>query len=281
MSYDYTRAADTAAVALDPVSQMVQLFLAQEAKLMFTCTQDMNVKKGDKTFNYPRHDGFTAENVTASTSLNAQRLTWAKDTATITKHKGVLVNLEEIADEQSIIDQLPEINKTQAAALVDALEADLYSMLAATSASAPDHRITYATSATLALGDIRSACELLDVQNVPDMDRFLAINPKQHYQLLSLGDFVDASKYGDRTALLNGEIGQIFGLRVIKSNAVTVNTSLVYHKSHVAFGFQKWLKFAVQPDLDHVSTKILMTALWGSATCDSGKRGVLINNAGS
>jgi N4-gp56 family major capsid protein len=261
---------------------MVQLFLAQNARLLWTVTdQSSEVSKGDKSVLFPIAAGFTAEDKTASTKLNAQRLTWSGDTITLNKHKAVLVDIEDIADMQSILNQMPEINLRQAQAITDAIEADIYTQLAACSASAPDHRVAYATSSTLSLAEIRNARRLLNVQNVPMNDRFMAVHPDQESNLLALGDFIDASKYGSNVALINGEIGMVYGFRVIMSNAVTAATTLFYHRSHVGFARQKEVTVRTQQDLGYVSTQVLMDTIYGCQVMDSGKRGVLYNNSGS
>jgi N4-gp56 family major capsid protein len=279
MSYDYTRAADTATAGLSKISAVVQMFLAQEARLLWTITdKSSEIAKGDKSFLVPRVSGLTAEDKTASTSLNAQRLTVAGDTISLSQHKAVLVDLEEIAELQTILNMTPIAVERASQAIVDAIEADIYTELVKTSASAPDHQVTYATSSTLSLSEIRNARRLLNVQNVPMNDRFCAIHPDQESNLLSLGDFIDASKYGSNVALINGEIGMIYGFRVVMTNAVTAATSIFYHRSHVAFGRQKEVTVRMDEDLKMVSTQILLNTVYGVEVMDSGKRGVLYSN---
>ena len=64
----------------------------------------------------------------------------------------------------------------------------------------------------------------LDRDSVPLEGRWLAVSPD--FQGLMIGDsrFIDASQYGARTPILNGEIGQVAGFRVLVSNNLPVGT---------------------------------------------------------
>ena len=273
---------DTAAVGMDLVSSYVQAYLFQNAVLLpSVLDRTPDVKKGDKSVSYGRRSALTAATKVAGTPYSAQTLTWSADKLALDKQEGVLVNLEEIADLQSILEQEPQIMEAAAEALATKLEANLYTALAATSSSAPDHKIAFGTADKLALADILAARLLLDKQNAPETDRFLAINPDQFTNLLALEAFIDASKYGSNVALINGEIGQIYGFRVLKTNNVTASTALAYHRTHVAFARQMAVTWKTQDDLDNASVKYLMQTVYGLKTLDSGKRGVLLNNTGA
>lgn len=282
MSYVFTKYSDVSATALDPISQMVQLFLSQRGVLIQTVMDATStVRDGQDSASYPRGIGFTAESVPDddSTLLQAQVATFAVDKMDLDQHKAVLVALKERASVQSAVDLMSEIQVRQTQAIVDAIEASIYASLAATSASAPDHRVVFDTSGVIALSDISNAAYLLDVQNIPQNERFLVINPKQKKQLRALGDFTDASKYGSNEVLLTGEIGEIFNFRVLSTNAVTADRAIAYHRTHCVFAMQRAMRFKMQDDLDQVALKMLVTAIYGSKTLDSGKRGVLMGSA--
>jgi N4-gp56 family major capsid protein len=282
MSYVFTKYSDVSTTALDPVSQLVQLFLSQNAVLVQTVLDATStVGPGQDSASYPKGTGFTAESVPDddSTLLQAQAATFTVDKMDLDQHKAVLVALKERASVQSVVNLMSEIQIRQTQAIVDAMEASIYSALAATSASAPDHRVVFDTSGVVALSDISNAAYLLDVQNCPQTERFMIINPKQKKQLRALGDFTDASKYGSNEVLMTGEIGEIFGFRILATNAVTVDRAVAYHRTHAVFAMQKQMTFKMQDDLDQVATKMLITALYGAKVLDAGKRGVLMGSA--
>ena len=273
---------ETAAVGLDVVSRYVQMYLAKRAILIPSVTDlTADAVPGVKSVGVGRRTGFTAANKTAGNAAVAQAFTWASDALALDQHKVVFARLENIADVQATIAQAPEIMEASTQAIVDALEAAVYTALAATKASAPDHRVKYATASTLSTKDIVEARRLLSVQNVPFENRFLAINPNQEADLLKLEDFLNASKYGNNGPLLNGEVGRILGFTVLVSNNVTADTSIAYHSSHVAFARQQITQFTSMPNLEYVATDYLMQALYGVKTLDTGVRGVLFNDTGA
>ena len=64
--------------------------------------------------------------------------------------------------------------------------------------------------------------------------KWLVIHPEQEVELLKDSQFIEASKYGSNEVLLNGEIGKIFGVRVLVSpyayKASDANANGVYAK---------------------------------------------------
>jgi N4-gp56 family major capsid protein len=61
--------------------------------------------------------------------------------------------------------------------------------------------------------------------------RFIVIHPNQEKALLDDDSFIDASKYGSTMPIMNGEIGMIYGARIISHASVqtaTENSTTVY-----------------------------------------------------
>ena len=65
----------------------------------------------------------------------------------------------------------------------------------------------------------------LNKQNVPEEDRWAVISPE--FEALILGDnrFIDASRYGSNTPIMNGEIGRAIGFRILTSNNLPAGTA--------------------------------------------------------
>lgn len=84
------------------------------------------------------------------------------------------------------------------------------------------------TSDTLDTDDIANAIKELRVDE--HEAKYLIIHPKQENSLMKLSQFIDASVYGGREAVLNGEIGRYLGLRVLVTTQITRNatTSTAY-----------------------------------------------------
>lgn len=273
----------TTDVAQVIVSQYVQQYLSQNAILVGTITdRSSEALPGVKTIDFGRRTALSAVTKNANTAMTSTNFTWAVDPLTLSDHEAVYTVLEDFANIESAISQEPAILQSSTEALVDLLEAKIYTSLAAASAAAPDHRAKFKTQDTLSLADVLNARKLLNKANVPLMDRWMAINPDQEEQALALTNFTHAEKYGGgNMPLVNGEIGRIYGFRVVVTNAVTASTVLCYHRSHVAFARQLGLTFENQRKLSEAATEYLMQQKYGVKTLDLGKRGVLINNTGA
>jgi len=103
------------------------------------------------------------------------------------------------------------------------------------------------------LDDMSEVKRLLDVGDVPATDRWGVVPPDFLKDLLGNSNFIKANEYASAVAdsnrpLLSGEIGQIFGIRIIMSNSVAKtgltpdqHRAVFFHRSAVAFAMQKSL----------------------------------------
>jgi len=129
--------------------------------------------------------------------------------------------------------------------------------------------------ATMSLADITEARKQLNDANVPQSDRILLISTKQEKAMLNIENFIHADKYGARTALLNGEIGQVFGFRVLVSNLVDEDESFAYHREAVGYAIQKNVDFeSDRPSVALRVTDYSYAATWGCTLMYDGKKGV-------
>jgi len=105
------------------------------------------------------------------------------------------------------------------------------------------------------LDDMSAVRRLFDINNVPKTDRWGVIHPDAHRDLLGNANFIQADQYGslDPTRpLLTGEVGQIFGIRLITSNSIALTgatpdqtRNMFFHRSAIAFALQKSLTIEV------------------------------------
>jgi N4-gp56 family major capsid protein len=61
---------------------------------------------------------------------------------------------------------------------------------------------------------------ILDINNVPVDGRYLLLGPAEYAKILLDPNFIDASKYGAGSVLVNGEVGRIAGMTVVLSNTI-------------------------------------------------------------
>lgn len=268
---------EVTAVAMTEVSSYIQTELKQRAVLMNT-VQNFIALPGRKAIDIGRAGSLAAETKAENTALTAQVLTYVADTLALDAHKAILVRLEDRAAIQATPDVVEDILKRMATEM--ALEVDelIEAQLQLTSAAAPDHRIAY-VGATLAQADILAARTLLHTQNVPFEECFIGVSPTSESALLAIADFVRADAYGNASGLQKGQLGTLYGAKVIMSNVFDTAATLVWHPTHVAFGMQASIKFETARDLPNLANEYAASSLFGAKVLDSGKRGVLLGSA--
>jgi N4-gp56 family major capsid protein len=275
---------ETSATGAAVVAAMVQQQLIAKAKLMFTVMDESaRATKGAKSVSFPRTGALTPVAKTENTASESIALTYAVDTLSLDQHFHTFVRLEDIADTQSVVNIEADIVERAGAGMAKKMDSYIYdTLVAGASASNPDHIIDqFGSSGTLTLAKILTARKLLDDQDVPEGDRFLVVNPEQESELLALAAFIDASQYGARDALLNGEIGRIYGFSVIKTTVCAANVALYYHRSACAFARQIEPKWETDRNLSKLANEYSLSALYGAKILDSGKRNVTANATGS
>lgn len=276
---------ETSATGQDLVAAIVQQQLIAKAQFMF-CIRDESARavKGAKSVSFPRTGNLDPVAKTENTATESQALTFAVDQLSLNQHVQTLARLEDIADVQSIVDVPGEILTRAAAGMAKKFDTAIYAALkAGASASTPDHIINhYGTSGTITIAKILEARKLLNREDVPMDDRFMAISPEQEAELLALANFVNADQYGSSVVLVNGELGRVLGFRVIMSTTVEDDVSLYWHRSALAFARQIDPKWETQrADLELLADAYSLSSLYGVKVLDSGKRNVTANATGS
>lgn len=275
---------ETGANAMALISAMVQKQLIASAKLMFT-VEDHSAKavKGAASVKFPRTGNLDPVAKAENTASESIALTYAGDTLNLNQHVQTFVRLEDIAEIQSVVDVEADIIERAGSGMAKKMDSYIYTVLkAGASASTPDHIIDhYSTSGAITRTKILEARKLLDTQDVPAEDRFMVVSPEQEAELLDIAGFVEADKYGARDALLNGEIGRLFGFTVIKTTICESDVTLYYHRSACAFARQLEPKWEKMRNLAKLATEYSLSALYGAKVLDSGKRLVVANASGS
>lgn len=275
---------EVGATSQEIVASLVQEVLKQEAIILPTVTDySAYAAQGAKIVDIPRRNQLAAADKAENTALTAQELTFAVDQIALNKHKAVYASLERIAQVQANVNVNAEVVLEMAKELALQIDKDLISELKAASASAPDHRVQFANTPTNTIQavDILEARKLLNLQIVPQADRFLLINPAQEKSMLQISNFIEVDKYGPNDALSNAELGRVYGFRVIMHTGLGDSEFVAYHKSAVGFARQLTPEFKTADDLPKVATQYLLHQIYGSKVLDSGKRQVLFNATGA
>lgn len=270
---------ETSASSAELVSSIILDTLKQESFLMGTLfDKSSEAVKGAASLDVVRRDTFAAADKAENVALTTQVLTFAKDTLAFDKHKAIGWFIEKIAELQASVNVTAEGIVEASKELALQLDKDLYAQLKLASAAAPDHRIAYVGS-SIAQTDILEARKLLNVANVPANDRYLLISPASEKAMLAIADFVRADAYGSANGLINGELGRIYGMKVLMSNVAEDAGSIVYHKTAVAFALQQAPDYNAMYNVQKVGTDHAMDWIYGVKVLDSGKRQVLLGSA--
>ncbi len=263
-----------AATSMDIVAAILQAELAEKSVLLNSVSDYSQwVVKGAKTVQIPRASSFTAQAKVVGTATTYQNLTYAADELALNIYKHIPVLIEDSAREQSAVDLDGENIERMASAMVVAIESSIAGVLVK---AANDIQLSGTSNLVLTSGDIVDARKELNDNDVPQEDRFLALPPAQEAAMLKISSFIDASQYGSNEPIMNGEIGRVFGFRVLVSNQFASDSEFcAYHKSHAAFARQIAPKFEKQrAPLNVLGDELSLSLSYGVKQLDSGNRGV-------
>ena len=266
--------------------QIVQDFLTDEA-VIIPSIMDLSsqVRPGAKSVGIPKIAGLSAADVKEDGSEQASGgMTVAADVLDLDQFREVPDYIYETGDLQSVVDLKNAFFDAAPRVFVEDMEGKLYAeMHAAASTAAPDHLLQMSGAGNVipTLADIRLASTLLDVQKVPQGDRFLLVTPAIKTALLAIAEISDASKTGVGSPNVSGQFSEIYGFKLISSNQVTADTCLAYHKSCAAYAWQKQLRVIDETQESKGRDFVSVRGFWGRKTLDAGKRMVAFNATGS
>ena len=250
----FTASANTGTTESTIISSIVQDELLRSAKLRPTIT-DMSsmAQKGVKSIDVPRFSasfsGPAAQNVDGTTATTAQTATFSVDSIDLNDWTSIVYKIPDRISTQTVLNLEADLAKSAGQHYGNFVDDQIIVQLKLASASTPDHLLglgesdTGGAGAAVTLGDVSKWRQLLNRQNCPQEDRFMVIPPEMEKTLIDLDNFRNADKYGSREALLQGEIGQIYGFRVLVHNGLAANEALAYHKTSCAIAVQQEVRF--------------------------------------
>lgn len=286
-----TSAANTGVTEMDLIASIVEENRVVNTVIMNTATDRSNLLiPGLKSLELPRFSSTDTagnrrfgdpsdQNQDGETPAPFQEVTLESDVINLDQWKNLPYRLADRIVAQSRVPLVSEFakqaGKDMARYMDDSVRAAYATLTAAvTYTGAADPSIP-ALTATISLNDIAQARLLLDKQFVDDMDRFLIISPAQEKAIINLDNFRKADEYGSREALLNGEVGRIYGFTVIKSTLLGDAEAYAVHKHCVNFAMQKELDFESQrADVMLRATDYSFAVGWGLTVMDGGAYGV-------
>jgi len=245
--------------------------------------EDMSAQatKGVKQIDVPNFaSAFGApdvQNPDGSTEVAFKTLDLAQDSLNLDQWKNLPYRIPDRLSMQNRVDL--EAKMATSAGQEMAIDLDEYVIAqmrngASTSIDLDGNAIPGAATA-ITLAGINEARAILKKANVTDLDggMVLLVSVEQEKNMLNIANFISAEKYGAREALLNGEIGRVYGMRAVVSNLLADNESYAYHRSCMAFAAQKDVSFERQ------RSKVTLQAWeysfsvgYGATILDGGKR---------
>jgi N4-gp56 family major capsid protein len=274
----------TAATEREIILSIVQDELLDAAMLRPT-VREFPANKGDKSVEIPKFsasfDGPAAINTDGATASDFQDIAFSTDVITLSEHVALPYRITDRASMQSAVSVEAEAARSAGRQMGIYMDDQIIAKLQQASAAGPDHQVgldgranqSEAGDNALTLAGVTEARKLLNKQNLSPDGRFLVISPDQEKELLDLDQFRNAEKYGSREALLNGEIGRIYGFRVMVHNRLAQYECFAYHKDAVGIAVQKEVEFETdRADVRLAATDYAFRMLMGSVVLDGGKK---------
>jgi N4-gp56 family major capsid protein len=248
------------------IAQVVQMELAKKANLLQTVT-DVSVfaEDGLSSIYFPTLSSFTVTKKTSGTAVDAVALTHGGDELLLNQQAVVQWIIEKKAAKQTRISTILEYAKRAAEAHVRAVNKDI-----ADAIIAGVHTNNIIETESDWKKDFTNLIEVLDLQEVPSDQRVALVHPTDYKGLLQTADFVDASKYGASAPMYTGEIGQLYGVPVIKTSFVAAGAAVMYHKAALAFGFQSAPEYQEESALAHLGRRYSIDQLYGLKILQAG-----------
>jgi N4-gp56 family major capsid protein len=197
---------------------------------------------GDTVYAHGFSDVTVAPYLRNSTVLSYEELTDERRAITIDQSDYFGVRMDDLDQAQMQPTILDRVSQNAAYQLARVQDTFLSGMYANAGATLDDAGTARAITAANAYQTFVEAGEMLDDADVPEDGRYAVVPPWMASQLL-LDDRYFLKARGD--AVLNGQIGQIAGISVLKSNRVpTTGTTSVVH--NVMVGHNMAITFASQ-----------------------------------
>lgn len=244
--------ADVANVQESLVAEVVQRELQAKAKLAGLFADYSNlVGKGTSDLKIPRSDSFavqTRDNATP-TPASAQNLTFAFDQINLDISEYVYYVIPGDVE----LDAKPsyELTAAERAASAHARSMDIKRIDELWSGAAVANDVDFVSGTTDFEETVLNMIQKADEANMlDDGNRFIIIRPEQRKQALSVANFVQADRYGDRTPLVSGELGSYYGCRFVVTNlegSVAAPTGgtfgdglmMLVHRESLGFAFHR------------------------------------------
>lgn len=256
----------------DVLKQEVLDYLVSDAVLIKTITDlTSQVMPGADRVTIPNVSGLSLENITSGVRATAGGMSTTGSVLLLNNVKQVPEYVSYAEGIQSAIDLKASFLMHAPKVFAEGIEKAIATKLLV--ASANDFDSVSATAGVFAVSDIAKAKKLLDMENVPVADRYLAVNAEAMELLSSFSEFQDGQKSLSPEALREGIVSRVKGFNVIQSNNLPGTGAtlklVAYHKSAVAFALQSAMEYIEKDIPEYAEWFLSLRGLFGVIDCDN------------
>lgn len=260
--------AETSALRQDLIAAMVQRELIDEAVLA-PGVMDVSqfAEPSAKSIEFPKAGSFTVQKKQEDEEAQAQTVTYATDSLPLDQEAVVQWVLPKRSSLQSRPNLVADTVGRAARAHARQVDVDLRDAMIAGAAN------TVTLSGSFGREEITEMRKNIRADKFPMRDLTLAISEDFEEAMLNVSDFINADAYGSSQPIQEGEIGKVFGVKVVVSTLLTAAAgarALMWHKESIALGFQSGPDFDSDKDLKNLGTRYSLDQLYGYKVLQAG-----------
>ena len=275
---NYT-AVKTATYVNEIVLALIQETLLAESVMIPLMTRG-NVPEGADRVRIPRTSALTPVAMVDGVATTPAVPTLAYDSLVIDENWIIAWAETDLARVQSTPNLVPHIIQDSARQFALKVDGVAQADIVANTAAGNQMGYTDFTATTVTLDMFIGAREKLNMQNVPQGNRWAVFGPEAEAQLLKLDTFVNYSQYGSREALLNGQIGRLMGFDIMLSNAgVLAEGQMIFgNPMGVTWDNQPTAGLESEREILAKKTNFAMDILFGTTVLQAGLATVVITD---
>lgn len=234
---------------------------------------DADVKSGGQTLEIPNVSTITANLKAQNTVVTLNYNTETKTTVTLNKHYESSFLVEDIAKVQAMTDLRSDYTQAAAYAIAEKVDYTLASEM--TTAWKTASQTVGAYGSAITDDEILAVNRYLDDAKAPQTERSLVVTPKGKAEMLAIDKYIryDAIGVGGtENSIRNGQIGEIYGVKVYMSqNLVVLDTAtdehnhLFFHKEAFAVAMQMEPRTQATYEQQYLGWLVTVDVLFGCA----------------
>ncbi len=259
----------TSATAFNPAIFSKKVIDIREANLGFEATVSTQYRDDagvGTSIQWGEITAFSASSKSEGNSGNDITFTGPTESATtltINNHQFAALELEEFEDSLAIVDMEAIYTRRAAYAVNLAIDDTLAALVSSF------NNATGSLTVDLTDDDVRRGVQYLDDADAPSDGRFFAMAPASKNSMLSIDRYASSDfNRGGGANIVRGAFGDIYGLDSWVSTNVSGSNGAghdngIYQRDVMALGMRREPRVRVFDDIDNISRKVLVHAIWG------------------